>query len=204
MFITWLAISTHDSQPMPPIPSQSHPPSLSMDRQVWSAVGGRGSPSFSSAPSFVLQIVLFHSSAIKADGCLHSPRQRTDGLSSPFGVTLTTTSKHLLTLPLFLAVINPRISFLFCYSLGKPKTYANLSFPRQPPEIQYHFGACRKAELFLNSLVFHLLLNLNCPHTAFVQDLFREGNMTSPLYTPIITLPVFTLVIIYIHGTVNA
>lgn len=134
-------------------------------------------------PCFCPADCAFHSSAIKADGCLQSPRQWTDGLSSAFQVTLTTTSEHLLTLRLFLAVINPRISFLFCFSLGKPKTYANFSSPRQPPEIQHHFGACCKAELFPNSLVFHLLLNLNWPCTAFVQGLFREGNISPPIYT---------------------
>lgn len=55
------------------------------------------------------------------------------------------------------------------------ETYANLSCPCLPAETQ--LGASHKAELLLNSLLLHILLNLNCPPTAFVPALIGQGNV---------------------------
>lgn len=127
------------------------------------------------------ETVLFTARLLRQMAACRAQGRGTDGLPSPLIATLTTTSKHLLTLPIFLSGISPKKNSTMAFILAsvrklmQTETYANLSCPCLPAETQ--LGACHKAELLPNSLVLHLLLNLNCPPTAFVPVLVRQGNI---------------------------
>lgn len=58
-------------------------------------------------------------------------------------------------------------------------TNANLRFAHLPADATpgWVFALQDEPELFLNSMVLHLLLNPDCSPAAFVLDLIRQGNI---------------------------
>lgn len=123
----------------------------------------------------------FHSSAIKADGCLQTPRQRDRWAPLPTHSYPHNYKQALADLAYFLVWNQSKKSSTMAFILAsvrklmQTETYANLSCPCLLAETQLR--ACHKAELLPNSLVLHLFLNLNCPPTAFVPVLVRQGNI---------------------------
>lgn len=92
---------------------------------------------------------------------------------------LRTKSKTLLTLPVFLAGTSQKNFSAASIHLKQIGTSANLKFPHLPADATPGcvFALQDEPELFLNSMVLHLLLNSYCSSAAFVLDLMRQGNI---------------------------